>query len=86
MWSKSCYRKCIWNAKRAMANFMQGNRMMPIVLRYVIMTCIPLHKLCIELADPFQSRWKLEVQELAIMESALNWMMDGSLMKLRNIQ
>ena len=30
-------------------------------LRYVIMACISLLYLCIELADPCQPRWKLEV-------------------------
>ena len=49
------------------------------------MACIVLHNLCIELADPCQPRWKLEVQQLALIrnqlhreedmkESALNWM------------
>ena len=41
-------------------------------LCYVIMACIALHKLCIELADPCQPRWKLEVQELALIKKQLH--------------
>ena len=41
-------------------------------LRYVIMACIALHNLCIELADPCQPRWKLEVQKLALIRKQLH--------------
>ena len=40
--------------------------------RYVIMACIALHNLCIELADPCQPRWKLEVQKLALIRKQLH--------------
>ena len=36
------------------------------------MACIALHNLCIELADPCQARWKLEVQELALIEKQVH--------------
>ena len=41
-------------------------------LRYVIMACIALHNLCIELTDPCQPRWKLEVQKLAFIRKQLH--------------
>ena len=41
-------------------------------LRYVIMACIALHNLCIELVDPCQPRWKLEVQKLALIRKQLH--------------
>ena len=41
-------------------------------LHYVIMACIVLHNLCIELADPCQPRWKLEVQELVLTRKQLH--------------
>ena len=40
-------------------------------LRYVIMGCIALHNLCIGLADPSGPRWKLEVQEFALIRKQL---------------
>ena len=36
------------------------------------MACIALHNLCIELADSCQPRWKLEVQELALIGKQLH--------------
>ena len=36
------------------------------------MACIALHNLCIELAVPYQARWKLEVQKLALIRKQLH--------------
>ena len=41
-------------------------------LCYVIMAYIALHNLCIELADPCQPRWKLQVQKLALIWKQLH--------------
>ena len=41
-------------------------------LCYVLMTCIALHNLCNELADPCQPRSKLKVQELALIRKQLH--------------
>ena len=34
-------------------------------LKYVVMSCIMLHNLCMELHDPYEPRWKVEEMELA---------------------
>ena len=41
-------------------------------LRYAIMAYMALHNLCIELADPCQPRWKLQVQKLALIWKQLH--------------
>ena len=37
-------------------------------LKYVIMSCIMLHNLCIKHKDPCEPRWRLEVKELSLMD------------------
>ena len=34
---------------------------------YVVMACITLYNLCIEISDPSQPRWRLEVDDLVIL-------------------
>ena len=72
MRSKSYYRQCIWNTKREIACFIQKTECRLFNRRYVIMACIALHNLCIELAGPCQPRWKLELQELALIQKQLH--------------
>ena len=40
-------------------------------LKYVVMSCIMLHNLCIELNDPCEPRWKLDVEELQLVDMKL---------------
>ena len=35
-------------------------------LKYVIMSCIMLHNLCISVNDPCETRWRLEFKELGL--------------------
>ena len=37
-------------------------------LKYVIMSCIMLHNLCISVNDPCEPRWRLEVKELGLIK------------------
>ena len=41
-------------------------------LRYIVMACIALHNLCIEISDPCQSRWRLEVDDLDLIRKRLH--------------
>ena len=41
-------------------------------LKYVVMSCIMLHNLCIELHDPCEPRWKLEVEEMELADMKFN--------------
>ena len=41
-------------------------------LRYVIMSCIMLHNLCIHVNDPCNPRWQLEVEHLPFTNKYLN--------------
>ena len=40
-------------------------------LRYIVMACIALHNLCIEISDPCQPRWRLEVDDLDLIRKRL---------------
>ena len=40
-------------------------------LKYVIMSCIMLHNLCISVNDPCEPRWRLEVKELGVIKKDL---------------
>ena len=40
-------------------------------LKYVVMACIMLHNICIELNDPCKSRWKLDVQNIDLIEKSV---------------
>ena len=41
------------------------------ILRYIAMACIALNKLCIEISDPWQPRWRLEVDDLDLIRKRL---------------
>ena len=41
-------------------------------LRYIIMACIALHNICIDRSDPCQPRWRLEVEQLDLIEKPLS--------------
>ena len=40
-------------------------------LRYIVMACIAFHNLCIEISDPCQPRWRLEVDDLDLIRKRL---------------
>ena len=40
-------------------------------LKYVIMSCIMLHNLCISVNDPCEPQWRLEVKELGLIKKRL---------------
>ena len=40
-------------------------------LKYVIMSCMMLHNLCISVNDPCEPRWCLEVKELGLIKKTL---------------
>ena len=40
-------------------------------LKYVFMACIMLHNLCIELNDPCKPRWKLDIQNIDLIEKSV---------------
>ena len=42
-------------------------------LKYVIMSCIMLHNLCISVNDPCKPRWCLEVKELGLIKKDIIW-------------
>ena len=37
-------------------------------LKYVIMSCVMLHNLCISVNDPCQPQWHVEVKELGLIK------------------
>ena len=39
--------------------------------RYIVMACIASHNLCIEISDPCQPRWRLEVDDLDLIRKRL---------------
>ena len=41
-------------------------------LRYIIVTCNALHKIFIGRSDPCQTQWRLEVEQLELMEKPLS--------------
>ena len=45
-------------------------------LRYIVMAFIALHNLCIEISDPCQPRWRLEVDDLDLIRKRLRWAED----------
>ena len=46
------------------------------ILRYVVMACIVLNKLCIEISDSCQPRWRLEVDDLDLIRKRLRRVQD----------
>ena len=40
-------------------------------LRYIVMACIAWHNLCTEIYDPCQPRWRLEVDDLDLIQKRL---------------
>ena len=45
---------------------------MPVfILRYFVMACIAFHNFCIKIYDPCQPRWRLEVDDLDLIQKRL---------------
>ena len=45
-------------------------------LRYIIVACIALYNFFIDKSDPFQPWWRLEVEQLDLIEKPLSWAED----------